>query len=294
MTETRTLRGKAPVINAGLQQVYFDLQNSRFPATDIILSTYRGSLAHGMHNPSPDSIDDIDIMSVVVPSLPHYLGLKSFGSRGTIDFMQTVGSACYDCVVYELLKFVHLLVKGNPNVLTILWTEPRHHLIVTPAGQMLLDNRDIFLTKEIFGPFMGYAKSQMHKMTSPNTYQGYMGEKRKRLVDKYGYDTKNAAHLIRLLRMLVEALKYGTLFVDRKKRGDDLELLNIKNGGVSLDDIHDKAYRIMYLAEQEISNSRLPDRVDMDRANAVAVGVIKTALRLTEETDVKPTQQSGS
>lgn len=33
-----------------------------------------------------------------------------------------------------------------------------------------------------------------------------MGEKRKQLVAKHGYDTKNASHLIRLLRMGMEFL----------------------------------------------------------------------------------------
>lgn len=56
---------------------------------------------------------------------------------------------------------------------------------------------------------------------------GYMGGKRKQLVLEYGYDCKNAAHLIRLLRMCVEFLDTGTLVV---KRPDAAELLSIKTG----------------------------------------------------------------
>lgn len=37
-------------------------------------------------------------------------------------------------------------------------------------------------------------------------FSGYMGEKRKAMVRKYQYDVKNAAHLIRLLRMGAEFL----------------------------------------------------------------------------------------
>ena len=39
--------------------------------------------------------------------------------------------------------------------------------------------------------------------------------KRKRLVEQYRYNTKNAAHLIRLLRIGIEFLRDGELIVDR-------------------------------------------------------------------------------
>ena len=58
-----------------------------------------------------------------------------------------------------------------------------------------------------------------------NACKGYMGEKRKRLVEKFGYDTKNASHLIRLLRMGMEFLVDGELHVERE---DAKELLRIK------------------------------------------------------------------
>jgi hypothetical protein len=42
-----------------------------------------------------------------------------------------------------------------------------------------------------------------------------MGEKRKAMVRKYQYDVKNAAHLIRLLRMGAEFIESGNLQVYR-------------------------------------------------------------------------------
>lgn len=56
-----------------------------------------------------------------------------------------------------------------------------------------------------------------------------MGERRKALVRRHGYDTKNAAHLIRLLRMGIEFLQSGELLVDRSGH-DAGELLAIKRG----------------------------------------------------------------
>lgn len=46
---------------------------------------YRGSIAHGMYVPSsdPTSIDDIDLMGMVIGPKSCYLGLHEWGSRGT-------------------------------------------------------------------------------------------------------------------------------------------------------------------------------------------------------------------
>ena len=58
---------------------------------------------------------------------------------------------------------------------------------------------------------------------------GYLGDKRKQLVLEHGYDSKNAAHLIRLLRMCKEFLATGEMIVFRP---DAAELLDIKKGQV--------------------------------------------------------------
>jgi hypothetical protein len=52
-------------------------------------------------------------------------------------------------------------------------------------------------------------------------------EKRSVLEEQFGYDTKHAMHLVRLLRMGVEALSEGRLYV---RRPDAAELLEVRNG----------------------------------------------------------------
>ena len=74
--------------------------------------------------------------------------------------------------------------------------------------------------------FNGYAVAQMRKMES-GVYKGYMGDKRRSLVERFGYDTKNASHLIRLLRQGAEFLRDGELYV---LRHDASELVAIKRG----------------------------------------------------------------
>lgn len=239
-----------------------------------ILAGYRGSISHGMFCPRnmPNSIDDRDVMFVCVPSLDHYLGFAQFGSHGTIEIKQDE----WDIVAYEARKFISLLEQGNPNVLCMLWLRPEHYLLHTSAGDLLIDNRDLFVGKHIYHSFTGYAHAQLHKMTHA-ACEGYMGQKRRELVDRFGYDCKNAQHCIRLLRMGIEFLIDGELHVMRE---DAQQLLEIKRGEWLLDDVKKEANRLFALAQDAYIKSILPTQPDHKKINDLCMHVIKTALRL--------------
>jgi predicted nucleotidyltransferase len=239
-----------------------------------ILVGWRGSIAHGMYIPNsdPGSIDDRDVMAVCVPPLDHYLGLRTFGARGT----QEIKHLEWDIVVYEARKFISLLTQGNPNVLSLLWLDDPSYIKKTDAGQLLIDHRDLFIGRHVYKSFTGYAYDQLHRMTHM-AFKGYMGEKRKRLVEKYGYDTKNAAHLLRLLRMGAEFLGDGRL---RVRREDASELLEVKRGEWSLDRVQKEADIWFIKAEEAYRTSPLPPEPDREAINALAVAVIGKALGL--------------
>ncbi len=236
-----------------------------------ILTAYRGSIAHGMYVPQndPNSIDDKDVMAVCVPPVEYYFGLREYGSRGT----QEIKRGEWDIVVYEARKFISLLSQGNPNVLAMLWLEPEFYLQRTAAGQLLVTHRRIFVGRHVYRAFTGYAHGQLHRMTH-NACQGYMGAKRKQLVEKFGYDAKNAAHLIRLLRMGVEFLRDGELQV---LRPDAAQLLEIKYGEWSLEAVQAEADRWFNFSKQAYAESTLPDGPDHEAINKLAVEVIQTA-----------------
>ena len=239
-----------------------------------ILSAYRGSIAHGLYVPStdPNSVDDKDIMAVCVPPIDYYFGLKQFGHLGT----QEIKHDEWDIVVYEAKKFISLLANGNPNVLMLLWLKPNYYLKKTAAGQLIITHRRVFVGRHVYRSFTGYAYGQLHRMTRFE-FQGHMGEKRKALVEKYGYDCKNAAHLIRLLRMGMEFLKDGELYVDRGNI-DAPQLLEIKRGEWTLDQVKAEAGKGFALAEQAYLNSTLPTGPDHDMINRLSIDVIETAL----------------
>ena len=172
--------------------------------------------------------------------------------------------------MYEVRKFLRLLMKGNPNVLVLLWLRPEDYTRITAQGQMLIDNRAMFSTAAVFNSFVGYAHGQLHKMTNL-ACEGYMGQKRKGLVQKYGYDTKNAAHCIRILRMGIEFLKTGEFQVYRPDRA---ELLEIKHGGWALEQVKAEAERLFAEAELAHIACKLPSNCDDTRVNQLCHEIV--------------------
>lgn len=236
-----------------------------------VLTAYRGSHSHGTFVPSTDenSIDDIDLMSVVIPQKAYYFGLDTFGSRDTKE----VKDGEWDIVSYEIRKFVRLLMKGNPNVIGMLWLRPKDYFKLGQAGHLLLERRTLFNSQQIYYSFLGYSKAQFYKMTHME-FKGYMGEKRKRLVEKFGYDCKNAAHLIRLMRMCNEWLVTQEFQVFRP---DAQELIDIKTGKWSLEEVKAEADRLFAIGAKlfEENKHRLPEEVDKTKVNDLLLEIFK-------------------
>src|SRR5688572_24757807 len=70
----------------------------------------------------------------------------------------------YDFTIYNINQYFALLTDCNPNIIDSLFT-PQHCVAhCTKAGQMLRDNRKMFLHKGAYQRFRGYAYQQFHKM----------------------------------------------------------------------------------------------------------------------------------
>lgn len=230
-----------------------------------ILYGYRGSVAHGTYLPKKNwyHSDDKDTMGVFIAPIEYYFGLKNIE---TIELKQGEEDAVY----YELRKFVRLLLKGNPNVLMMLWLNDQHIIHLDDYGRMLIDNRDIFVSKKAYHAFSGYAYGQLKRMTHGST-EGYMGEKRKEIVARHGYDCKNASHLIRLLRMGVEFMNEGRLYVVRP---DAPQLVSIKCGEWTLEQVQREAEKLFKLAEEAYVRSPLKNEPDSKRAEELVVEIL--------------------
>ena len=99
---------------------------------------------------------------------------------------------------------------------------------------------------------------------------------RAELEAKYGYDTKHALHLIRLLRMCVEILSGRGVLV---RRPDAEDLLSIRRGEWEYDRLIEEAERLDAEAEALYSTSPLPKTPPVTKLNSLCMSLIEEALR---------------
>lgn len=321
-------------------QELFDIANPQhraFVPEGTIMLSYRGSIAHGMFVPStdPKSIDDVDLIGVVVGDQRNYFGLHEWGRRGTLEIKE----GKYDCVFYEIRKVFKLLLQGNPNIISLLWLRPRDYILESEYARLMIANRRLFDGKHVYDAFAGYAYQQLEKMETrdpselrtylaltaeakargvhpnhkgeripyPEDYDrnsgearnakehadetlllhlrrymkkgenlGYLGDKRKQLVLEHGYDAKNAAHCVRLLRMAAEYLETGELTVFRP---DAEELLEIKRGKWTLERIRSHAAELFEEMSKARDESPLPEGPDTERAERLLIEIVRDSLR---------------
>ena len=118
----------------------------------------RGSV---LYNTNIDT-SDIDYGGVYILSNEKLLGLPHF-------YQDQVSDEKHDTTYYEFNRWVELLMKANPNALESLFV-PTDKVIgnIHPAVQLIIDNRDIFLTKECFKSLSGYAYAQIQKCRGLN------------------------------------------------------------------------------------------------------------------------------
>jgi predicted nucleotidyltransferase len=95
-------------------------------------------------------------------------------------------------------------------------------------------------------------------------------EKRSVLEEQFGYDTKHAMHLVRLLRMGYEAVTEGVL---RVKRPDAAELLAVRNGAWTYEEVLAYAEDMDAKVHAAVEHSPLPKHTDLKFAAQLVLDV---------------------
>lgn len=139
---------------------------------NTVFLTIMGSKAYGVSN--DDS--DVDIYGYCVPPknvvFPHLNGeiigfgeqKKRFEQWQQHHIIDKERSKEYDFSVYSIVKYFHLLMQNNPNIIDSLFT-PRNCVIHSAhISEMVRENRNIFLHKGCWHKFKGYSYSQLTKM----------------------------------------------------------------------------------------------------------------------------------
>jgi|ERR1035437_195441 hypothetical protein len=116
---------------------------------NIIFKAIVGSQVYGTSTPN----SDIDYKSVYCQPIDELIG---FGYKEQINVTK-------DDTVYEVRRFLELLQTGNPTVVEMVWTPEDCILEKHPSFDLIIQNRDKFLTKKCLNSFGRYAASQITK-----------------------------------------------------------------------------------------------------------------------------------
>ena len=117
-------------------------------------------------------------------------------------------------------------------------------------------------------------RAAMKHWESYQTWKNQRNPVRAELERRHGYDTKHAMHLIRLMRMGLEALQHGELLV---RRQDADELSAIRDGALSFDALLASAARLQQELEQAAATTTLPQDVDPAHVEEIAVALMREA-----------------
>lgn len=118
---------------------------------NIILLGLSGSYSYGTNVET----SDIDVRGITLNSKSDLIGLT--------NYEQYVDKAT-DTTIFTLNKIITLFMNCNPNTIELLGLNPEHYLFLNDSGQMLLDNKKLFLSKRAINSFGGYADSQFRRL----------------------------------------------------------------------------------------------------------------------------------
>lgn len=218
-----------------------------------------GSAVFGMS--TNDS--DIDLMGVCIEPAYKVIGLGKFEQYTySTHEGRRAGPGDVDCTVYGLRKFMRLAVAQNPTILTLFFVPPEFRTYDGILADGFRNMADKVISKRCASTFLGYMQAQRERMQG---IRGGAHTNRPELVDKYGYDTKYAGHMIRLGYQGVEILKTGRLSMPMED-GPLAVVKQIRRGDWKQRDV-------LYLAEQlEAELTKLKDSSELRPApDVVAV-----------------------
>lgn len=194
----------------------------RWLAGNVQYETIMGSVAYGV---SSDT-SDVDVYGWAIPPkedvFPHLKGeIPGFGRPAKrfevfqehhVEDRDALGGRgrMYDLAIFGIVRFFGLAMENNPNIIDSLFTPATCVLHCTRVGNLVRENRRLFLHKGAWPKFKGYAYSQLHKLSNKRPTG-----KRAELVANHGYDTKFGYHVVRLIGEVEQILVEGDIDLQR-------------------------------------------------------------------------------
>lgn len=245
----------------------------------LCYETLVGSVSFGT---SQDSSDE-DIYAITIPSketvFPYLTGaIPGFGKQPPkfdqyqqhhIEDQSGNGGKgkIYDVTCYNIVRYFSLLMENNPNIIDSIYTPINCVTHSTVIGEMIRSNREIFLHKGCFVKLKAYSFSQLHKMRGKNPIG-----KRVAIRERYGYDTKFASNVVRLLDECEQILLTGELDLQKNKE----HIKAIRRGEVPEEEIIAWAQEKERQLEKIFVESKLRDKPDEEKIKQLLLNCLET------------------
>lgn len=136
-----------------MKETFDDIKNS----SRLIYQYIRGSHAYGLNVET----SDVDTGGVYITDNTRLFGLRS-------NYCEQIADEKNDNVWYEVGRFLELLLNSNPNMLEALFVPDRCILYKHPVMDIILENRQKFLSKKAFNTLLGYSIEQIRKARGLN------------------------------------------------------------------------------------------------------------------------------
>jgi len=215
------------------------------------------------------STGDRDEMGICIEPPEYVIGLKQFEQYVYRDKPDGVRSekGDLDLTIYGLRKWTRLALKGNPTAIQLLFVPLSAFTHYASPGLRLRERADLFISKEAGKHFLGYMTAQRQRLLGE---RGQLRVNRPELVEEHGYDTKYAAHILRLGLQGVEYMQTGRFSLPMPEDQRD-EVIAVRTGKTDLNTILSRTGELAREIEDLLTSSWLPDAPDYEAVDAFLV-----------------------
>lgn len=205
----------------------------------LILHGVVGSTAYNLAREG----SDIDTLGIMMAPTEDFFRFKA------VTDTTVTSDPDPDCTLHELHKFTHLITKGNPTIIEVLFMA--EYLTLTEEGQLLVANRDAFLShRAVKGSYLGYVDGQVKRLLKRGDFDPDMKKRRE----------KHARHCYRLLIQAHQLITTGSLCL---WLSDDQRATAFAVGKMS--DENFAAYIEDAISDIKKLDSVLPEEPDLER-----------------------------
>lgn len=150
--------------------------------SNLIASFLTGSHLYGTN--TPDS--DVDTRGIFL--LPKNYILGFFRNCFKVEDKET------DTMYHEMKSFFKFAIKCNPNIIEYLFIPSKQMITSSPEWEMIVENRDLFLSNKAKNTFSGYAFAQMKRIKHHRAWLLHP-PKKKPVREDFGMDSNDKSYL---------------------------------------------------------------------------------------------------